>query len=115
MDIFKTLQGKIDELEALTLNQQKRLNDASADALLSKTANGHQSHYLKCESRVTLEYLGKDKEPLIKALSQEKYDQSLLKVAARQKAELERTLERLSKGKRPMTLDDVMSPRCRSL
>ena len=65
MDIFKTLQGRIDELEALALKLQKRLNDAPAGVLLSKTSNGHQSHYLRCESRATLEYLGRDKEPLI--------------------------------------------------
>ena len=115
IDVFKTLQGKIDELETLTLDLQKRLNDAPAGVLLSKTSNGHLSHYLKCESKETLEYLGKDKESLVKALSQKKYDQSLLKVAARQKAELERTLERLSKGKGPMTLDDVMSTMPESL
>ncbi len=115
IDVLKTLQGKIDELGALIQNLQTRLKDAPAGVLLLKTSNGHQSRYLKCETMETLEYLGKDKEPLVKALSQKKYDQGLLKVATRQKAELERTLERLSKGNGPRTLDDVMSTMPESL
>lgn len=88
---------------------EKAVGDAPSGTVGLRNVNGSMRTYRFNGNDKTIEYLGKDKEPLVKALSQKKYDQGLLKVATRQKAELERTLERLSKGKGPRTLDDVMS------
>ena len=88
---------------------EKAVGDAPSGTVELRNVNGSMRTYRFNGNDKTIEYLGKDKELLVKALSQKKYDQGLLKVATRQKAELERTLERLSKGKGPRTLDDVMS------
>ena len=108
-DVTSVIKRYVSELESLISRLEKALESAPKGAIEVKVRKGESVPYVYDGSDRSLRYLGKDKEALVKALSQKKYDQSLLKVAARQKAELERTLERLSKGNGPMTLDDVMS------
>ena len=105
----------VSELDALVGKLEKSIEGAPGGSVELKSSGGVERVFRYSNEGRRYEYLGKDKEPLVKALSQKKYDQSLLKVATRQKAELERTLERLSKGKGPMTLDDVMSTMPESL
>ena len=114
-DIHSTISSLISSLDSLIKRLCSDIGKAPEGSIELKSLRGKERlvRYLHPNGRY--EYLGKDKETLIKALSQKKYDQSLLKVATRQKAELERTLERLSKDKRPMTLDDVMSTMPESL
>lgn len=108
-NLILDLKKRIEELDSMISHLEKAVGDAPSGTVELRNVNGSMRTYRFNGNDKTIEYLGKDKEPLVKALSQKKYDQGLLKVATRQKAELERTLERLSKGKGPRTLDDVMS------
>ena len=108
-NLILDLKKRIEELDSMISHLEKAVGDAPSGTVELRNVNGSMRTYRFNGNDKTIEYLGKDKESLVKALSQKKYDQGLLKVATRQKAELERTLERLSKGKGPRTLDDVMS------
>ena len=114
-DVTSVIERYISELESLISRLEKTLESAPSGAIEVKIRKEAAVPYVYDGSDRSLRYLGKDKESLIKALSQKKYDQGLLKVATRQKAELERTLERFSKGNGPRTLDDVMSTMPESL
>ena len=100
-NLILDLKKRIEELDSMISHLEKAVGDAPSGTVELRNVNGSMRTYRFNGNDKTIEYLGKDKESLVKALSQKKYDQGLLKVATRQKAELERTLERLSKGKGP--------------
>lgn len=112
-DVIDAIESLIFELDSLIKDLQRSIDGAPSGSLVIKTSKSGV-HYYRNDSEIEtkgecLEYLGKGKEPVVKALSQKRYDKGLLKVAVKQKAELERTLARMEQGRVPKSLDEVMS------
>lgn len=108
-DILSLLSSIVTELDSLIERLTKSIEGAPKGSIELKTLDGFERFFRYSKEGRRRLYLGKDKEPVIKALSQKKYDQGLLKVALRQRKELGRALESLAKGRGPRTLDDVMA------
>lgn len=109
IDVVDEISKLISRLDVLISSLEKSLRTAPEGSLEFKTKGGIPRPYVYTSSSGRTKYLGKGMEPLVKSLSQKKYDQRLLAVAKSQRKELAKTRERLSKGDFPVSLDDVLS------
>lgn len=109
IDVYDAISKIVSELDSLIAELEASISTYPEGVLEVCAKDDCLRLYQYVESDRTRRYLGKGKEPVVKALSQKRYDKGLLKVAVKQKAELERALARMEQGRGPKSLDEVLS------
>ncbi len=92
MDCILTLERLLYSLNSAIKRTEERLTNAPSGQIIVREHKGIVYYYRNFEN-MREEYISKDKEALIKALAQKRYDQRILSTFQHEKAIIERTLE----------------------
>lgn len=106
VSVNKKLKELLTTLILLQVRLEKALDEAP-EGRIQFREKSEGTRFFCYDPQKPEEYLGKDKEAKIKRLAQKKLDQELLKEVLREKAELERALQRLENTRGSKELKDV--------
>ena len=91
------IRARVDYLNKMIFDVEKRLNDAPAGRLRVSSSNGSYQFYFNedgCRER----YIDKSEMPFIKQLAQKEYDSSIIRTAISERTTLEALLNKYARG-----------------
>jgi hypothetical protein len=107
INVLKTNTELLNEIDAEIVRLENAIAKAPQGRVNCRTLSDKKVHFYRRIEGRSDEYLGKDKESLLQALAQKRYDEGYLGILLREKANLTKAVQNLKRSSPRLTRDQL--------